>query len=354
MQALSLLILFLILMVIGMPVSLAIGVATTVIIIASDLPLGIIPSTLYGGLNSFIIIAIPFFLLAGELMTASGILERLLDLTRLMVGRFKGGLYHMNILISMLFGGINGSAVADTGAVGSMLIPATIKEYGDPDYAAAVTACSSVVGPIIPPSLPMLVYAFKAGNVSVGALFMAGIIPGALLGFGMMVVTQTMIAKKNIPRSSVKYDARDVFKILRRAVVAMVLPLIMVGGVVSGVFTPSEAGCIAVAYALFVGFFVTKGLNSEKIYRAFINTARLSGIIFLIISLANLTGWWLSIQRVPQTICELLQSLTSNKEIFLLLVICLYLIVGLFIEVSAALIMLVPVLAILCSIFRSL
>lgn len=178
--------------------------------------------------HKFILVAIPFFILAGELMGGSGILSRLLDFAKLVVGRVKGALLHINILVSMFFGGINGSAIADTSAVGSMMIKATDAEYKDPELAAAVTAVSSVVGPIIPPSLPMLIYAFAAGNVSIAGLFIAGIIPGVLIGLSLLIVTIIIVRGKDYPLDRTRYGLHDVLRITRRFLIAAVLPFIMV------------------------------------------------------------------------------------------------------------------------------
>ena len=337
-------VLFLVFVIMSIPIAFSLGISTLIVLSLTGAPIGVIPQRIWTGLDKFVLIAIPFFILAGELMSSSGILTRLLDFARLLVGGIKGGLLHMNILVSMLFGGINGSAVADTSAVGSMLIPATSKEYKDPDFAAAVTACSSVVGPIIPPSLPMLIYAFVAGNVSIAALFLSGIVPGIMLGLGLMGITHIIILRKNYPRVARNYSLRDVVRILRRFFIAMFLPIIMVGGIVSGVFTPTESGCIAVVYALVIGIFVTRELTLKKIYTALIRATIITSVVFLMISIANISTWWLSVQQVPIIVSIFIQKLTSDPNIFLLLIIIFFLIVGLFIEAAAAMIMLVPVL----------
>jgi tripartite ATP-independent transporter DctM subunit len=338
------LILFLILVLASVPIAFSLGLSSMIVLAITKYPIGLISQRLWTGLDKFNFIAIPFFILAGELMCSSGILDRLLDFSRLIIGRVKGGLLYVNVLASMLFGGINGSAVADTSAIGGMLIPATIKEYKDPEMAAAVTACSSVVGPIIPPSLPMLIYALAAGNVSIGALFLAGIIPGVILGLGQMIIIYFMIAKKDYPKDIKKYQFKDIINIVGRFSIAAVLPLIMVGGIVFGVFSPTEASCIATIYALFIGFFITRELTFKKTYHAVVKSAVVTSIVFMMISMANIATWWLSIQQLPKNVAIFIQNLTSDPDVFLFLVVVLYLIIGLFIEAAAAMIMLAPVL----------
>lgn len=337
-------ILFVALVAVSVPIAFSLGISTAIVLALTGSPIALMPQRIWTGLDKFVFIAIPFFILAGELMSSSGILTRILDFTRLLFGRIKGGLYYMNVLVSMIFGGINGSAVADTSAVGAMLIPASIREYNEPDLAAAVTACSSVVGPIIPPSLPMLIYAIAAGNVSIGGLFLGGVIPGIMLGLGMMGIIYLMIRKRVYPRDTKKYRFKEVMIILGRFSIAILLPLIMVGGIVSGVFTPTEAGCIATVYALVVGFFVTRELDFKKLYQALVRTSIVTSIVFLMISIANISTWWLSVQQVPANVGMFIQSVTANPHIFLLIVIILYLIIGVFIEAAAAIIMLAPVL----------
>jgi len=344
MHVIFFLIAFLLLVLLSMPVAFALGVSTTfVIILGGDVPLGIIPHRLWTGLDKYAFVAIPLFILAGELMSSSGILIRLLDFARLLVGRIRGGLLQMNILVSMLFGGINGSAVADCSAVGSMLIPATIDEYKDPDFAAAVTACSAVVGPIIPPSLPMLIYVLAAGNVSIGGLFLGGVVPGIMLGVGMMIITYIVSKRHNYVTDKKSYSFQEVILILRRFILPALLPFIMVGGIVSGVFTPTEAGGIAVFYAILVGFCITKELTMKAFYQAFLRTTVVTAVVLMMISVSNISTWWLSTEHVPMIMSNFINSITSNSNVFILLMVTMFLVIGLFLEAAAAIIMLVPV-----------
>lgn len=330
---------------IGVPIAFSLGLSTLGVFWMTDQPFPLYMQRLWTGLDKFTLVAIPFFILAGELMGGSGILSRLLDFAKLAVGRVKGGLLHINILVSMFFGGINGSAIADTSAVGSMMIKATDEAYKDPELAAAVTAVSSVVGPIIPPSLPMLIYAFAAGNVSIAALFIAGIIPGIMIGLSLIGVTIFVVRKKDYPIDRTSYGFWDIVRIMRRFSIAAVLPFIMVGGIVGGVVTPTEAGCVAIVYALFIGFFVTRELSMKHVYAAMARTVIVTSVVMIIISFGNVSTWWLTIEGVPRAISSSFQAWTDSPVVFLTMMLVLYLVIGLFIEQAAAMVMLVPIFA---------
>lgn len=338
-------ILFLILVALSLPIAFALGLSTLAVFAISGHPIDLFTQRMWTGLDKFSLVAIPLFIFAGELMGGSGILIRLMDFARLLVGRIRGALLYINILVSMFFGGINGSAVADTSAVGSMLIKPTVKEYKNPDIAAAVTAVSSIVGPIIPPSLPMLIYVFAAANVSVAGMFLAGVIPGILLGLSLLAVTYGIVKRRQYPKDETRYTWRDVLRIIRRFLVAAILPLIMVVGIVGGIVSPTEAGCIGVVYALIVGFFITRELKWKDVYQAMIRTVMVTSIVMIMVSIGNVATWWLTIEGIPVMISDAFQSITSNAGVFLLLMLLFYLFVGLFIEQAAAIIMLVPVFA---------
>lgn len=338
-------VLFFILIFIGIPIAFSLGIAGVAAFLITGDPLELYAQRMWTGLDSFTLVAIPLFILAGELMGGSGILVRLLNLARMIVGRIKGGLLYVTTLVTMLFGGVNGSAVADASAVGAMLIPTMKKEYNDPELAAAITAAGSIVGPIIPPSLPMLIYAFSAANVSVGALFLAGIIPGILLASGMLVVTYLITRKKDLPADPRRYSFGEVLKILRGAIVAAVLPIIMVVGIVAGIVTPTEAGAVGVLYAVIVGFFITKELTFKLLYDALYRTIMITAIVMILISVGNSLTWWITVQGLPELLSTTLQNTTQSMIVFLLLMFIIYLVVGFFIEQSAAIIMFVPVFA---------
>lgn len=337
--------LFIVLVAISIPIAFALGLSTIAAFLIGDYPLQLYAQRLWTGIDKFTLVAIPLFILAGELVSGSGILVRLMDFARLLVGRIKGGLLYINILASMFFGGVNGSAIADTSAIGSMLIKATADEYKDPETAAAVTACSSIVGPIIPPSIPMLIYAFAAANVSVAGMFLAGVIPGILLGVSLMAVTFLITLKKPYARTKVRYTWADVVRISARFIVAAVLPLIMVVGIVGGIVTPTEAGCLGILYALAIGFFVTRELTWRAVYNALRRTVIVTAIVMIMVAVGNGSTWWLSIEGVPQLVSETFRGMTGHPGVFLLLMLLFYVLVGMFIEQAAAMIMLVPVFA---------
>ncbi|MEZ5834867.1 MAG: TRAP transporter large permease [Geminicoccaceae bacterium] len=340
---------FVLLIAFSVPIAYALGLSTILVFWVDAQPLPLFTQRLWTGLDKFTLVAIPLFILAGELMGGSGILSRLLDFSRLLVGRIKGSLLHINILVSMFFGGINGSAIADTSAVGSMLIKATEEEYGDAELAAATTAVSSVIGPIIPPSLPMLIYAFAAGNVSIAAIFLAGIVPGVLLGVALLLMTALLVRKRNYPVSRQRYSFMDVFHITRRFLVAAILPVIMVAGIVGGFATPTEAGCLAIVYALFIGFVVTRELSVAHVLVAMERTVIVTAVVMIIISFGNVSTWWLTIEGVPRTISAFVQGFTDSPVVFIGLMLVIYLTIGLFIEQAAAMVMLVPIFAPLAS-----
>ncbi|MFS0723836.1 TRAP transporter large permease [Paenibacillus sp. 1P07SE] len=342
-------VLFLLLIAYSLPIAFALGISTLSVFVLTGQPLDLFTQRMWTGLDKFTLVAIPLFILAGELMGGSGILMRLMDFARLMVGRVRGGLLYINILVSMFFGGVNGSAVADTSAIGSMMIKPTAKEYNDPDTAAAITASSSIVGPVIPPSLPMLIYVFAAGNVSVAGMFIAGLIPGIMLGLAMLLVTFFITKKKNYPADGRRYTWGEIFVIIRRFAVAAILPIIMVAGIVGGVASPTEAGCIGVLYALAIGFFVTRELTFKAVYEAMVRTIGITSIVMIMISIGNVAIWWLTMEGIPAQISSWFQGMTDSSALFLLLMIIFYLLIGLFIEQAAAIVMLVPVFAPLAS-----
>lgn len=338
--------LFLILIIISVPIAFALGLSSVTIFWLSNQPLDLFAQRLWTGLDKFTLVAIPLFILTGELMAHSGILARLLDFSRLILGRVKGSLLYINIMGSMFFGGVNGSAVADTSAIGSMLIPATKREYKDPELVASLTSISSIIGPLIPPSLPMLIYAFTATNVSVSALFLAGLVPGVLLGIVLIITTYFIVKKKDYPRlENEQYSVKDVLRITGWFLVALILPVIMVSGIVGGVMTPTEAGSIGVLYAIIVGFFITKELTFDLLYKSLYRTVVVSAIVMLMVSIGHVSVWWLSIEGYPALIGDLLVTFTDNKLVFLFIMLFIYLVVGLFIDQTPAMIMLVPIFA---------
>ncbi len=299
---------------------------------------------MFTGIDSFPLMAIPFFMLAGELMFSGGMLTRLFKFADALVGHIRGGLGHVNIVASMLFAGITGSALADTAALGSMEIPMMVEGGYDVDYSAAITAASSIVGPIIPPSIPMVIYAVAAGNVSIAALFLAGAIPGILIGVAMMIYNYIVSLKRNYPRRETRITLMEFIRIFRRAILVLMMPIIILGGILSGIFTPTEASAVAVAYAVIVGFFVTHELDFKGLARALLNSGIGSGVVLVVVGMSSIVSWILATQQVPQIAANFFLSLTDNPFIYLLCVNALLLFLGCFMDPTPAIILVTPIL----------
>jgi C4-dicarboxylate transporter DctM subunit len=298
---------------------------------------------MFAGIDSFPMMAIPFFMLAGALMDTGGISTRLVRFSNYLVGWITGGLAHVAIMASMFFAGITGSAVADATAIGSTLIP-LMKKRGFPVlFSASVVAAAGVVGPIIPPSIPMVIYGVMAG-VSIGALFMGGFIPGILVGLGLMAVVYVKAKRHGYPRETVRPTVREFIQATVSAFGAILMPLIILGGIFGGIFTATEAAAVATVYAFLMGKFVYRELEwrhlPEILYKAGLNTA----MILIIVGVANLVGYIMAVERIPLMVAELFLSITTNKWVMLLLINILLLIVGCFIDGASALIIFTPVL----------
>jgi tripartite ATP-independent transporter DctM subunit len=277
-------------------------------------------------------------------MNRSGITGRLILFSNIVIGKVAGGLAQVNIFASIIFAGLTGSGVADTSAIGSILIPAMKKEGFKSDYSAAVTAASSVIGPIIPPSILMVIYANVMG-ISVGDLFAGGFIPGLLIGLGLMVVCFYYAKKYHHPKRTSTVSWREFFSVTKDAILALIMPAIIIGGILGGIFTPTEAAAVAVGYALFIGFFVFRSLKLKDLPECFLESAKVSGIILLIISCATAFGWGLTILKMPETLANTIVSITENPAFVLLLINIFLLFMGMIMEVGANVIILAPILA---------
>lgn len=334
---------FLFLLAIGVPIAFSLGSASVVYLLLSDVSIGLIAQRMFTGLDVFPFMAIPFFILAGDLMNSAGITKRLVDLATVFVGRFKGGLGQVNIVTSMFFAGITGSAVADTSAIGSMLIPAMIDQGFDDDFSAAVTCSSSVIGPIIPPSIPFVVYSLVS-STSVAALFLAGLFPGILLGLSLMVVNWIISTIRKYPRASRWPTFREMGATLLHGIVPMLMPLIILGGILGGIFTATEASALAVVYALIIGLFVYRSLGWKAIRNSFLVTAKTTGVVFLVIACSNVFNWALVVEQVPQNLALFAGQTFTNKYVLLLAINFVLLFIGTFMEGTAAIIITVPIL----------
>lgn len=342
---LTLAMVFVVTILLGVPVAFCLGLAgISFIIVTENLPFNILPTLMFGGIDSFPLMAIPFFIMAGDLMSRCGVLPKLVDLADSLVGHWKGGLAYVNILASMFFAGVTGVAVADTAAVGSMLVPSMIKQGFTRTFSAVVTAASSIMGPIIPPSVAMLIYAYVyGGGISVAKLFLLGAVPGCLIGFGMMALVYFMSFRQDFPISSAGFSIRNVSRRAFAAIPGLMVPIIILGGIIGGIFTPTEAGAVAVAYALVIGIIVTRQIRLMDIFDCFLSSCRTSAVVFMLLATAKVISWILITHQVPQTVAKSFLHLTASPHIFLVLTVTFLLMLGFVLEAVATMIMLIPV-----------
>ncbi len=337
-----LVIVFIICLFLRFPIAFALGISCLVYVVFKGIPLVILPMKIYSGIDVFVLLSIPGFILAGNLMNHGGLTERIIKFSNHLLGHIRGGLAMANIGASMLFAGISGTAVSDTASIGSVMIPAMKKEGYDSGFSCAVTASSSTVGPIIPPSVPMIIAATLSG-LSVGKLFLAGAAPGFLLGIGLMLAAYFISAKRNYPkhhRSSIKQIAFgfvDTFW-------AILMTLIILFGIIGGIFTPTEASVVAVVYALIIGAFVYKKLSWKALPVIVLDSMKTSASLMILVGFANLFGWILITERLPQMISFEILNFTTNKYLVLLIINILLIFVGTFMETIAALLILFPLL----------
>ncbi len=336
---------FFLTLVLGIPVAVCLGLSAFFAILATgDLALQMIPERMLSSVNSFPLMAIPLFMIAGELMDSTGILDRLIAFCQSVVGHIRGGLAQITTLSGMILAGVSGTAVGDASALSATLIPAMKKEYGV-DFAAGVVASAANIGPIIPPSAPMIVYAFMAGgSVSVAGLFLAGVMPGIMIGVGMMILSYVIARRRNNPIAS-RLSLRQIAVKTKEAFWVLTMPIVVLGSIVGGICTATEAAAISVVYAIVLGTFVTRKLTWQALYRALVNGTVTSGVVFLLISLASSVTFLLTIEQLPTWVAKFMNGLTTSPFLFTLLVMLLLLIVGMLLESNAAYIMLVPILA---------
>jgi tripartite ATP-independent transporter DctM subunit len=292
--------------------------------------------------GSFILLAIPFFVLAANIMNEAGITDQLMRFARSVVGFLPGGLGHINVLVSMIFAGISGSSNADAAGIGSVIIPAMIKEGYGVNFSVAVTACSAVMGVIIPPSIIMVVWG-GVMNVSVAGLFLAGIIPGILIGLLQMVVVLFYSLKYNYPREA-GFSIKEVWNSLKESILAMLTPVIIIGGIVGGFVTPTEASLIAVLYSMIVGIFIFRSVNWKTFIKLMSDTASLSSVVLFAVGTASIYAWVMSYYKIPNFLVGVVGALTTSPTIMLLLIVAVFLVVGMFIDAVPAIIIFAPLL----------
>jgi C4-dicarboxylate transporter DctM subunit len=336
---------FVVLLLIGTPIAFALGIAGVLGLLVHDPQLlRLVPQRMYAGVDSFPLMAIPFFILAGDLMGTSGILARLVRFADALVGHIRGGIGHVTVVASMIFAGISGSAIADASALGTTLIPAMEKAGYTRRFACALVGAAAIIGPIIPPSIPMVVYAFVVGQVSVGGLFLGGVVPGLVIGLGLMAIVYVKARAQGYaarPRASL----RELAVAFGDAVWAMLMPIIILGGILGGVFTATEAAAVAVAYAVFVGRFITRELEWHHLERALSRCVVVSAVVFFVLATSNVVSWLLTTTMVPAHLASGLRSVTTEPAVFLFVSIVALLLVGCVLDNIAAMIMIAPILA---------
>ena len=336
-------ILFFVFLMLGVPIAFSLGLGSVVAIFMDDkISSMLVAQKLFSSINSFSLMAIPFFMLSGELMEAGGISKRLVNIAKAFVGHITGGIGMVDIGTSVLFAGVSGSAAADTAAVGSMLIPSMLKNGYPRGLAAVIQACAGSLGPIIPPSLTMIIYCSLTG-LSIGECFMAGVIPGLIIGLGVAVVTYFYARRLGI-KGDERVPYRERLTALKDGILAIIMPLIIIGGIVSGIFTPTESGAIAVIYALVIGMFVYKEFTYRELPRIFLKAASMTGMALLIVAGASIFSWLVAYEKFPKMIITFLTGLTDNKYVIMMLLVLFLLFVGMFIETLSATIICAPIL----------
>lgn len=333
---------FIFLALIGMPIAIALGISSTLALVFSPYPPVAAVQKMLTGIDSYTLLAIPLFVLAGQLMNVGGVTRRIFNFAQALVGHIPGGLAHANIVASIIFAGMSGSAVADSAGLGLVEMEAMTSHGYDERFSAAVTAASSVIGPIIPPSIPMLLYASIA-EVSVGKLFLGGIIPGLMMGISMMLLVYVMALKRGYPKEE-RVRLRQLLSIFLDTMPALLSPIIIIGGMLTGVFTATEAAAVTVGYAFVLSAFVYRELKMKDIPGMLLDTISSTAVVTFILSSASAAGWILVRSRAGQAMADFVLSLTTNPYVVLLLLNVLLLLLGCVMELGAIVILTVPVL----------
>ena len=336
---------FIAFMLIGVPIAFALAVSVLVFVFFSGTPIRsvVVLTEMYDGIASVSLLALPLFILTGEILNRSDITQKLVTLAARMVGWMIGGLGHVTVVASMFFAGISGSAIADAAALGPLMIPGMVREKFPAAFAAALTAAAAVIGPIIPPSIPAIIIGAQLG-ISIGGLFAAGIIPGIIIGLGLMAANYTVARRRGYGEVHPFEGWRSLGSATVDALPALMVPVLLLGGILSGVFTPTEAGAVSALYAALVGAFFYRSLGVTKLRSALVATARVTGSVLLIYAAAVIFSRILTVQRIPQELLQVFLALTQNKVLLVLLVIVLFLIVGMFMDAAVNMVILGPLL----------
>lgn len=333
---------FFILLFLGIPISFTLTISSIFTMIYLKIPLMVIGQKMSDVLDNFSLMAIPFFILAGQIMSDSGIARRLVDFSNLLVGRIRGGLAFANIVASMFFGGMSGSSVADTASIGSILIPSMVKKGYDRDYSIAVTITSSTQGLVIPPSHNAIIYAYAAGGLSIGRLFLAGAIPGVMIGLFLMIPAYIIAVKKNYPVEK-KMKFKDALKISEEAFFGLFTIVIILGGILTGIFTATEASAFAVVYALFIAFFIYKELTLSKFWEILWEASKTIISVMFLIASASTFAWLMAYLRIPNIIAQAVLNISSNKYILLLTINIVLLLLGMIMDMAPLILITTPI-----------
>ncbi len=335
---------FFILMSIGVPIALSLGLASVFYIaVLTDIPATVVVQQMYSGVDKFMLMAIPFFIIAGGLMEHGGISRRIIDFSKSVVGSATGGLAMVTVVASVIFAAMTGAGAATTAAIGSIMIPAMKDEGYDPDFACALQATGGIFGPLIPPSILMVLYGVSA-NVSVADMLMGGVVPGLMM-CGLVLVSALYICRKNGYRGQGTFHLPTVLKSFGSAFWAILSPLVILGGIYFGIFTPTEAAAIACLYSLLVGIYIYKELSGIWILRVLARSAVMSGGILVIVGATQAFGWVLTREQIPQKIAMAFQALTANPDLFLLCIALFLVVAGCFLDPVPAVMLFVPILA---------
>ncbi|MDH5541182.1 MAG: TRAP transporter large permease [Rhizobacter sp.] len=338
---------FFLLMLLGMPIGYVLGIAGVIGMWTIDPGGRFFPMAaerFFAGLDLFTFLAMPFFILAGEIMNRSGITDRLIGLANALVGYLRGGMAHSNMVASVMFAGLSGAATADAAAFGNTMVPAMVKSGYTRPFACAVTAAGSIIGPTIPPSNLMIIYG-SLMSVSIAGLFAAGIIPGLLICLVCMAVIRALANRLGLPKAEGRPSLRGIVLAFKDGFAALVMPVMILGAILGGITTPTEAASIAVFYALVMGVFVYRKVTMNDLSEMLIRTARITGIVFLIIASASILGWWMTFNQLPQAIAATFLAVSDTPAVIVALILALLLFIGMFMDINAMLIILAPVLA---------
>ena len=333
---------FFLLLFLGVPVAFSLAASSVIYLLLAGIPLAIVPRTMFAGMDSFVLLSIIGFILAGNLMTTGGVVSRVIRLSNSMIGHVRGGLGLANIVASIIFAGKSGSALADVASLGTALIPAMKKEGYDTPYTVAVTAASSTIGPILPPSIPMILIG-TIGGISITGLFMGGILPGFTMAFAMMGASYIISKRNNHPKGP-RGSLKQFLLALKDAFWGITMTILLLSGLFGGFFTPSEAASLAVIYAVVIGLFIYRELKLRDLPKIFGESAILLSGIMLLVGFARVFGWILSRERIPQAVADAMLGLTTNPLLIILLMNILLLLIGAFMETGAAIMILTPML----------